>query len=297
VADLLGIPFYLVNVAMEFREWVVDYFVSEYAAGRTPNPCIECNRQIRFGLLLRRALALDAVYLASGHYARIRHHDGRFQLCRGVDPKKDQSYFLHVLGQRQLARVLFPLGNYTKGRVRALAKQYGLPVAERSESQDLCFVGNDGYRSFLADQISESVHPGPIRDTTGRILGTHPGLVHYTVGQRKGINVGSPEPLYVIALDPTDNTLIIGTASELGRNVCFVHHINWVDVQPPADAFEATAKIRYKAPDTPVRVNLINVATARVEFSQSQRDVAPGQALVLYQREVVLGGGVISWTE
>jgi tRNA-specific 2-thiouridylase len=294
VADALGIPFYLVNVAGEFKRRVVDYFVSEYAAGRTPNPCVECNRQIRFDLLLRRALALGADYLATGHYARVQRRDGHYQLWRGVDRNKDQSYVLHVLGQGQLAHLLFPLGGYTKTQVRQMARDRCLVAAARQDSQDLCFVNDGDYRRFLSRRLANSVRPGPIRDSAGQLLGQHRGLTHYTIGQRKGIEVDGTERLYVLALDPAENALVVGTSAELGRDVCLAHGINWIAGEPPGERFEATARIRYKAHDAPVAVTLLDDATTRVRFQQPQRDITPGQAIVFYQEQIVLGGGTIS---
>jgi tRNA-specific 2-thiouridylase len=297
VAESLGIPFYLVNVAHEFKRWVVDYFVAEYAAGRTPNPCIECNRQIRFDLLLRRALTLGADCLATGHYARVRSQGGRYQLWRGVDRHKDQSYVLHVLGQAQLAHTLFPLGAYTKAQVRELAHERTLPVAERADSQDLCFVGAGSYRRFLAERAPQAFRPGPIRDRAGRVLGQHRGLGRYTIGQRKGIGLSGPERLYVLALDPTDNALIVGPAAELGLDLCLAQRVNWVAGAPPDNTFGATAKIRYRARDAPVTVTVLDGDTARVRFDRPQRDVTPGQAIVFYRGEIVLGGGTIAWSD
>ncbi len=294
LAESLGIPFYLVNVSNEFKTRVVDYFVAEYAVGRTPNPCVECNRQIRFDLLLRRALALSANFLATGHYARIKHRDGRFQVWRGVDQSKDQSYVLHVLGQDQLAHTLFPLGEYTKAQVRKMAHERGLLIADRKDSQDLCFVNDGDYRRFLSEQLTGTVIPGPIRDTAGRVLGEHRGLSHYTIGQRKGLNISGPKRLYVLDLDAAENALVVGTADELGRDACIAHQVNWIAGEPPGESFEATAKIRYKACDAPVTVTALDNSAARIEFHQSQRDITPGQAIVLYQKNVMLGGGTIS---
>lgn len=297
VAEHLGIPFYLVNIADEFERRVVDYFVAEYTAGRTPNPCVECNRQVRFDLLLRRALALDAQYLATGHYARVRRLGERRQLCRGVDRDKDQSYVLHVLSQDKLAHALFPVGEYTKSQVREMARERGLPVAERGESQDLCFVSDGDYRRFLSERAPEAIRPGPIRDSSGRALGQHQGLAHYTIGQRKGLGISGPQSLYVLALEPTDNALIVGTADELGRDVCLTRRVNWIAGEPPGQTFAATAKIRYKACDAPVTVTVMDASEARVQFERPLRDITPGQAIVFYQDQVVLGGGTISWQD
>ena len=294
VAARLDIPFYVINVAEAFKQHVVDYFVAEYATGRTPNPCVECNRHIRFDALLRRALALDAGHLATGHYARIQLHDDKYQLWRGVDPGKDQSYVLHVLRQAQLAHALFPLGELTKQQVRAMARDRGLPVAERQESQDLCFVADGDYRRFLAERAPETATPGPIRDRAGRVLGRHRGLASYTVGQRKGIDVAGTDRLYVLALDPADNALIVGAAGELGQETCLAQRVNWIAGEPPGDAFEATAKIRYKARDAAVSVRVEQPNQAWARFHTPQRDITPGQAIVFYQGDRVLGGGVIA---
>lgn len=294
VADQLDIPFYIVNVASAFKRRVVDYFISEYIAGRTPNPCIQCNRQIRFDVMLRRALALEAQYLATGHYARVRRENDHYQLLRGVDARKDQSYVLHILDQTQLAHACFPVGEYTKSEVREMARRFELPVAERDESQDLCFVSDGDYRRFLSERAPQAVRPGPICDSSGRLLGQHRGLAHYTIGQRKGIGISAPEPLYVLRVEPQKNTLIVGTAAELGRDECTAHSVNWIAGEPAAQEFKATAKIRYKAPDTAVSVKIISEQTVRVHFDQPMRDITPGQAIVFYQGERVLGGATIA---
>lgn len=295
VAQALGIPFEIVDLADAFKRQVVDYFVAEYTAGRTPNPCVACNQHVRFGLFLDSLLDLGGHYLATGHYARVRQaQNGLWQLWRGVDPRKDQSYVLHTLGQEQLACLIFPLGEYTKIEVRRMARQRGLPAAEREESQDLCFVADGDYRRFLAEQAPDLVRPGPIRDSAGRVLGRHRGLTQYTIGQRKGLGIAAAEPLYVLALDPAGNALIVGPERELGRDVCLARRVSWVAGEPPADRFEATAKIRYKAQDVPVRVEVLGPSEIRAEFAEPLRDVTPGQFLVLYQDQVVLGGGAIS---
>jgi tRNA-specific 2-thiouridylase len=207
VANQLGIPFYLINIADSFKATVVEYFIAEYTAGRTPNPCLMCNRHIRYELLLNKALGLGAQYLATGHYARVRQAaGGPYQLLRGVDPQKDQSYVLSVLGQKELAYALWPLGEMTKPQVRELAARFNLPVAEKVESQDLCFLADGDYRDFLARHApAGAIRPGQIRDRSGKVLGEHRGLPFYTIGQRKGIGLAASEPLYVIALDAADN--------------------------------------------------------------------------------------------
>ena len=293
VAAQLDIPFYLVNAEAEFKTCVVDYLVSEYGAGRTPNPCVQCNRTVRFGFLLKRALALGATFLATGHYARVNRVGGRYRLLRGLDPHKDQSYFLHALSQEQLAHILFPLGELTKQEVRAIARQWSLPVAEQPESQDLCFVAGGDYRRFLGRCAPHLFRPGPIRDTSGRVLGQHNGLPAYTIGQRKGLEIWAAEPLYVLAIEPAENALVVGTAADLGRDECAVEEMHYVGVEPPTSPFRALAQIRYRAQPSDVMVTPMPGGKAHVRFDVSQRDITPGQFLVLYDGDTLLGGGSI----
>jgi tRNA-specific 2-thiouridylase len=294
IAQQLGIPFYLINIADSFKSIVVDYFVGEYMAGRTPNPCLECNRHVRFELLLNKALGLGAHYLATGHYARVRQVAGRYQLLRGLDPQKDQSYVLSVLGQAELSHALWPLGELTKPQVRELAARFNLPVAQKVESQDLCFLASGDYRDFLLRHSpAGAIRPGPIRTTSGRVLGEHQGLPFYTIGQRKGIGLAAAEPLYVIELDARANAVIVGTAAELGRRECVARHMHYVSGQTPHEPFRATAKIRYKAREAAVTV-YPDDRVARVEFDDPQRDITPGQGLVLFDGEVVIGQGLIA---
>jgi tRNA-specific 2-thiouridylase len=293
VAEWLGIPFYLIGAEAPFKAQVVDYLIAEYAAGRTPNPCVVCNRAIRFSLLLDRSRAWGAEFLATGHYARVRRAGGRYQLLRGRDRHKDQSYFLHTLNQEQLAHVLFPLGELTKEEVRAIARQSGVPVAGQSESQDICFLADGDYRRFLARQAPHLFRPGPIRDTSGRVLGQHQGLPAYTIGQRKGLGITAPAPLYVLAIEPAENALIVGPAEELGQDECLVEAMHYVEGKAPTAPFRATAQIRYRARATAVTVTPLLHRTAHVRFVAPQRDITPGQFLVLYDGEIVLGGGVI----
>ena len=294
VANQLGIPFYLINIADSFKSIVVDYFVSEYTAGRTPNPCLLCNRYVRFDLLLNKALSLGAQYLATGHYARVRQAaGGQYQLLRGVDPQKDQSYVLSVLGQRELSHALWPLGELTKPQVREIAAKMKLPVAEKAESQDLCFLANGDYRDFLTRHApAGSLRPGEIRDTTGKVLGQHQGLPFYTIGQRKGIGLAAREPLYVIALEANENAVIVGTKHELGRRECTAQNMHYVSGAAPIGPFRASAKIRYKAREALVTV-YPHGSGARVEFDEPQRDITPGQGLVLFDGEIVIGQGFL----
>jgi tRNA-specific 2-thiouridylase len=293
IADRLNIPFYLLNAETPFRTHVVDYLVAEYGAGRTPNPCVHCNRTIRFGLLLDQVRAMGVEFLATGHYARVRNVEGRYQLLRGRDSQKDQSYFLHTLTQEQLAGVFFPVGGLTKEEVRAIARRHGLSVAEQPESQDICFLADGDYRRFLAHHAPHLFRPGPIRDTSGRVLGQHQGLPAYTVGQRKGLGIAATEPLYVLAIEPTENALVVGTADDLGQDECLVQDMRYISGQAPAAAFAAGVQIRYRARPAAATVTPLPRKRAHVRFASSQRDITPGQFLVLYDGEIVLGGGVI----
>ncbi len=294
VAARLDIPFALVDAADLFRRTVVDYFVAGYAAARTPNPCIPCNRDVRFGFLLDWALEGGAEALATGHYARVRRVGDVYQLLRGVDRQKDQSYVLHALNQHQLAHVRFPLGELTKPQVRELARARGLPTAEQPESQDVCFVADGDYRRFLRQVAPQAFQPGPILDVEGREVGQHSGLLDYTVGQRKGIGLSAAHPLYVVALDPARNALIVGPAGALGRQTCTVERMHYISGVEPTTLFAAAAKIRYRHQRVAVVATPLPGQRLHVRFAHPQRDVTPGQYLVLYDGEVVLGGGVIS---
>ncbi len=295
VADKLGIPFYVIDAERPFKESVVDFFIREYAAGRTPNPCLACNRAIRFGFLLDYARSLGARFLATGHYARIgRDAGGRYQLRRGADRAKDQSYVLSVLGQADLAQALFPVGEYDKAQVRALAAERGLPTASRVESQDLCFLADGDYRRFLAEHVPEAVRPGPIMDRRGQQVGIHRGLPFYTIGQRSGLGIGASQPLYVLGLDIERNTLVVGTGADRGRCWLRTGHVNWIAGEPPAGCFEAAVQIRYRALPVAAEVTSLPGACAEVRTEHPLRDIAPGQAAVFYRGEVCLGGGVIA---
>jgi tRNA-specific 2-thiouridylase len=297
VADELGIPFYLINVEQPFKRQVVDFFVEGYSRGVTPNPCLECNRHIRFDYLLNYARRMGADYLATGHYARLRTgEDGKVHLLKGVDEAKDQSYVLSVLGQTELRDVLFPVGDFPKTEVRRMAAARGLPVASKHDSMDLCFIFDDDYRRFLRDWAADAMRPGPIRDRSGRELGQHDGLPGYTIGQRKGLGLsGAAEPLFVLALDHAANTLIVGPARELGRTRLLVERVNWtLDEPPPADA-ALQVKIRYKAAAIACTLALGENDCVQVSLAEPLRDITPGQGAVFYAGEHCLGGGVIAY--
>ena len=302
VAATLDIPFYVLNVEQPFQETIVDFFYEEYAAGRTPNPCLRCNRHIRFTLLLERALALGAEYLATGHYVRVDDDPmtGRRRLRQGVDSAKDQSYMLHVLSQRQLRHALFPLGGYTKPEVRALAAERGLPVATKAESQEICFVAGNDYRGFMrryAEATGRAApQPGPILDSAGRQVGEHQGLAYYTVGQRKGLGVTAREPLRVLRLDAGRNALVVGSAEELARETFTIRQTTWTSDMTPAEPFTTRVKLRYKAPLVGATVTPLAEGRAEVRLEVAAQAVTPGQAAVFYggaEGDETLGGGII----
>lgn len=294
VAAHLEIPFYALDVKEFFKATVVQPFIDGYAQGITPNPCLNCNRLVRWGFLLDRALALGATHMATGHYARVQEADGEFLLLRGKDRLKDQSYILSVLNQSQLKHAVFPLGEYEKGTVRQLAIDFKLPVADRGESQDLCFLGGMDYRTFLRSQATSRPLAGPIEDTLGNQLGVHEGLAAYTIGQRKGIGIASQEAYYVIQKDTARNRLIVGRQSELGRDEFNVKDLNWISGRPPQAPLQVLSRIRYKSREVESTLYPEDQGQLRVKLHQSLRDVTPGQAAVFYDGERCLGGGIIS---
>ncbi len=294
IADKIGIPFYVLDTKDVFRSTVVQYFIDQHRDGFTPNPCMECNRHIRFDWLLKNAIALDADYLATGHYARIdQDESGLFRLRTGVDVNKDQSYVLSVMGQEQLSRTKFPIGEYPKSEVRAMAAKYGLNVESKKDSQDLCFLGNGDYRTFLTLHAPDVMTPGPIVRKNGEVLGEHQGLSNYTIGQRKGLGVSYSEPLFVLAMNPYKNALVVGTRDELGRDTFTVNRINWVNGQAPTESFRADVKIRYKASPQPAVIEPLDDGRIRIIFDEPQRDITPGQGAVIYDVDSCLGGGNI----
>jgi len=287
---VLDIPLYKLDFEREFHRLVIDYFCREYSLGRTPNPCIACNQHIKFGLLLEKALEMGAEYLATGHYARIEHSPNGYRLLKAVDITKDQSYFLYTLGQRQLQHLLLPLDELSKEKVRELAAELGLPASSRHDSQDVCFIPDNDYRSFIAQHVS--LQSGEIVDITGKVLGKHGGLARYTVGQKQGQGLASDEQLYVLKLDAANNRLVVGTKDYLLHNVLIASKLSWVSGKAPREPINITAKVRYKAPEVAAELRP-NDSMAEVRFVEPQRAIAPGQSVVFYQNDVVLGGGII----
>ena len=293
VAAKLDIPFYVVDAKDVFHKTVVQYFLDGYARGETPNPCLICNRQIRWTFLLDHALALGAEFMATGHYVRVQKAEGNYHLLRAADRNKDQSYVLHVLTQEKLKYALFPVGDYPKPEIRAIAEKYGLPTAARKDSQDLCFLAGDDYRNFLQRNAAGMLVPGQIVTRDGRPLGEHNGLANYTIGQRKGLGVASPVPLYVLGKNAIANTLVVGTQEELGLRELTTRDVNWVSGVAPEGAFRAEVKIRYTAKEATAWVTPLNGGQVHVMFDAPQRDITAGQAAVFYQDDMMIGGGII----
>ncbi len=294
IADMLDIPFYVIDVKDYFRKTIVQFFIDEHEKGRTPNPCIECNRKVRFTHLFNHAMALDANYLATGHYARVvQSANGSYELHKGIDHHKDQSYVLHVLSQDHLAHVKFPVGDYTKPAVRELAKKFNLPVASKSDSQDLCFLGDGDYRRFLRDYSNQVSEPGPIMDVNGRQLGEHQGLPSYTIGQRKGLGISTPEPVYILTKDISANKIVVGTREELGQHELMARAVNWLSGNIPTEPIQAQVKIRYKAKGVDAEVAQGENGRVHIHFADPVFGITPGQGAVFYDGDVCLGGGII----
>ena len=293
-AARLGMRFYVFNETARFRRCVMDKFVAEYGAGRTPNPCIDCNRELKFGALLDRALTLGYDYIATGHYARVDLDEttGKYRLLRGAERRKDQSYVLYQLTQRQLAHLLLPVGDYDKPAIRDKARQAGLDNADKGDSQDICFVPDGDYVGFLRRE-GLPLTPGDFVDRDGRVLGRHKGLPCYTTGQRKGLGVAAGKHLYVLRKNAADNTILLGDNEELFTAVLTADRVNWISGETPAQPLRVTAKTRYSQTEAAATVTPLPNGRIRVEFDEPQRAVTAGQAVVLYDGEQVLGGGTI----
>jgi len=289
ICRILGIPYHQVDLQKEFESCVVDYFCQEYQQGRTPNPCVACNQHIKFGLLLDKALSLGADYLATGHYAKVEHSRDGHRLLKAADTRRDQSYFLYTLTQEKLGHVLFPLGEHSRDEVKQMVKQAGLPTATKS-SQDICFISQKNYGAFLSQRFSTL--PGDIVDTQGKNLGQHRGIAFYTIGQRHGLGLASGKPLYVIGIEPESNRIVLGHEDELYSQKLTARKLNWISGKAPQGPIIAQAKIRYKSKEAEATL-FPRGDSVDVHFAQPQKAITPGQAVVFYNVDEVLGGGII----
>jgi len=299
VCHKLDIPYYLIDESADFQKHVIQYFAEEYKAGRTPNPCVMCNQNLKFGRLIDRADQLGADFIATGHFARVeRAADngaaGRYLLKRGRDPRKDQSYFLFSLRQDQLARTLFPLGEKTKSDTRAVARQCQLKTADKEESMEICFVPDNDYGGFLQAANLVKKHRGEITDLHGHVLGHHDGVEFYTIGQRRGLGITTPKPVYVVELDAEANRVVVGDDSALDRDEFVAERCNWHPFATLTAPTEVTAKIRYNHPGTAATLTPLSDGSVKVKLHTPQRAITPGQAAVFYQDDLVLGGGWIA---
>ncbi len=298
VCARLGIPHYVLNFSREFHQSVVDDFITEYLAGRTPNPCVQCNTRIKWQTLIERARELGADYIATGHYARVRYNSetGRYELWQGVYKEKDQSYALWGIKQESLARTLFPLGELTKPEVRKIAEQYGLKTAQKKESMEICFVPDNDYRSFLTRAVNglqEKLQGGELVTVSGEKVGEHRGYPFFTIGQRRGLGKGFGRPMYVIETDPQKNRVVIGEEKYLYSKELIAKNVNFISVEGPGEGLRGEAKIRYKSPAAPATIFPLDEDRVRVVFDEPQKAVTPGQSVVFYNGEQVLGGGII----
>ena len=295
VAMDLGIPYYVMNFKEEFRKNVMDYFVGEYVEGRTPNPCIACNRHVKWESLLRRSMAIGADYIATGHYAQIdRLPGGRYSLKTSVTASKDQTYALYNLTQEQLSHTLMPVGSYHKEEIRDMAKRLGLPVAHKPDSQEICFIPDHDYASFIEEYTGRELPPGNFVDLDGRVLGRHRGITHYTVGQRKGLNLSMGRPVFVVEIRPETNEVVIGDNEDVFTNVLRCDKLNWMAVDGlHGKPMDVIAKIRYSHKGSPCTIREIGDDMVECRFHEPVRAVTPGQAVVFYDGDYVAGGGTI----
>lgn len=293
VCRKIGAKHYFLNFEEEFQKHVVDYFVGEYERGRTPHPCLACNDRLKFEFLIRRAELMDADVVATGHYARIHKHEGEYSLLAGIDPLKDQSYVLYTLTQDQLSKLSLPIGDYSKDQIREVARDLGLSIANKPDSQDICFIPDGDYNRFIEPRLKRKL-PGDIVDIEGAVLGEHDGIHGFTIGQRKRIPIinSTPRPLYVTDINAESGQVTVGPAENLMKTRLYASGVNWISGIAPVEQFEAEARIRYNGNNTPARVRAV-LNGAEIEFEQPVRAITPGQAVVFYRDDVVIGGGLI----
>ena len=295
VADSIGIPYYVLNFKDVFQQKVIDYFNTEYLKGRTPNPCIACNRFVKFESMLQKAISMGMDYIATGHYARIAkdNNTGRFLLKKSVTAAKDQTYALYTMTQDQLSRTLFPIGEFTKDKVREMALALRLPVAHKPDSQEICFVEDNDYGRYISENTDADIRPGFFIDSSGNRLGMHKGIIHYTVGQRKGLGISFGRPMFVVAINPEDNTVVLGDENEVFSRELTASDLNFISIPKLNGEMKVTAKIRYSAKEAPAVISPLKDGRVHVLFDEAQRAITPGQSVVFYNGDCVVGGGVI----
>ncbi len=293
VANKLGIAYYVLNMKELFRKYVIDYFINEYESGRTPNPCIACNKYIKFGALLDKANSLNIEYIATGHYAKIEKNDSRYFLRKAVDKTKDQSYVLYNLTQEQLSRTLFPLGGFTKKEIRNIAKDNGFQVASKPDSQEICFVEDNNYKGFIRDNSKKVPIPGEFITDDGTVIGYHKGITNYTIGQRRGLGIVTGTPMFVVDINEESNQILLGTENDLLSKELVVTNLNWIFMENLNNELEANVKIRYRAKESKAKLIPIDNKSVKVVFEIPQRAITKGQAAVFYKNAFVVGGGVI----
>lgn len=295
VAAQLDIPYYVMNFKDIFKEKVVDYFQAEYLQGRTPNPCVACNRYIKFDALLEKAISMGIDYVATGHYAR-REYDsnsGRYIIKKAADTHKDQTYALYTLTQEQLKRTLLPLGDYTKEEIRKIAEDIGLQIASKPDSQEICFVPDNDYAGFIERNTGKTIEPGNFVDIYGKVLGRHRGIIHYTIGQRKGLGISLGRPTYVVRIDPKTNTVVLGDNGDVFAKGLVASDLNFMSIDGLESSMDVKAKIRYSARETPATIRPIGEGSIEVLFEEPERAITPGQSVVFYDGDIVVGGGTI----
>ncbi|AYE33164.1 tRNA 2-thiouridine(34) synthase MnmA [Clostridium septicum] len=293
VADNLGIPFYVLNFKESFKEKVIDYFVEEYIEGKTPNPCIACNRHIKFDEFLRKAKGIGADYIATGHYAKIENRDGKFHLLRADDDRKDQTYALYNFTQEQLSQTLMPCGNYTKDKIREIAKEIGLAVHNKKDSEEICFVTDNDHGRYILNAKPEKVKEGNFVDKKGNILGRHKGIVYYTIGQRKGLGLALGRPVFVTDINPRTNEVVIGAEEDIFKTDLVAKDINFIFIDNLKEDMKVTAKVRYSAKPAEATISPLPNGRVKVSFKEKQRAITKGQSVVFYNENDVVGGGII----